>query len=74
MRTNLNFVKRAVVFRVAMILAFGNGAFDCRIGVAAGRIVFHEKISFQGFLPSGVISMARSLEFIREIYEISFNN
>ena len=47
----LDLIQRAVVLRVAVILTLGNGAFDSGIGVLAGGIVFHEKVSFQMFLP-----------------------
>ena len=39
----LNFVERAVVFGVAVVLAFLNGAFDRGICVAAAGRIFHEK-------------------------------
>jgi len=47
---DLNFVKRAVVLILGVMLALGNGAFDALVGVCGrgtARRVFHEKTSFR---------------------------
>lgn len=47
---NLNFLKRAVVLTLGVMLALGYGAFDalvCVSGRGAARRVFHEKTSFR---------------------------
>ena len=47
---DLNFVKRAVVLILGVMLALGNGAFDALVGACGKRTarrVFHEKTSFR---------------------------
>ena len=47
---DLNFIKRAVVLTLGVVLALGNGAFNtlvCMGGRRTARRVFHEKTSFR---------------------------